>query len=79
MGDFEILVSTPDLLTLVPEENSFWLPVARDFMAIQNKYGNNPIDFAALRGWAELKRHARFLGMRRLIFSLRAQRFSIRL
>ncbi len=56
MGDFDILVSTPDLLTLVPPENSYWLPVARDFRAIKNKYGDNAEDQAALRGWAELKR-----------------------
>jgi hypothetical protein len=56
MGDFEILVSTPDLLTLVPKEKSYWLPVARDFQAIKAKYGENRLDQAALKGWAELKR-----------------------
>ncbi|MDD5263870.1 MAG: hypothetical protein PHU43_03440 [Candidatus Bipolaricaulis sp.] len=56
MGDFEILVSTPDLLASVPKENSHWMPVARDFQAIKTKYGDNPLDMAALNGWAELKR-----------------------
>jgi len=56
MGDFEILVSTPDLLTHVPEENSHWMPVARDFQTIKAKYGDNPLDVAALRDWAELNK-----------------------
>lgn len=56
MGDFEILVSTPDLLALVPKENSHWLPVARDFQAIKTKYGDNALDTDALKGWAELRR-----------------------
>ncbi len=56
MGDFEILVSTPDLLAHVPKENSHWMPVARDFQAIKTKYGDNALDMAAIKGWAELKR-----------------------
>ncbi len=56
LGDFQILVSTPDLLGYVPKENSHWLPVARDFQAIKTIYGENALDQAALKGWAELKR-----------------------
>lgn len=50
----QILLSTPDLLERVPA--GFWLPVARDFKAIKNRYGLAVRDERALKSWPGLKR-----------------------
>ncbi|MBA7709352.1 hypothetical protein ES703_118267 [subsurface metagenome] len=47
LGDYQILVSTPDLLNLVPE-GSKWLPVCRSFNEIHSKYARSKKDQAAL-------------------------------
>ena len=52
MGDYEILLSTPDLLQIIPA--GFWLPVARDFDAIKEKYGLATRDKSALDNWGAL-------------------------
>ena len=49
MGNYEVLLSTPDLLQYVPE--GVWLPVARDLTAIRKKYGMHPRDKNALENW----------------------------
>ncbi len=46
-GDYETLVSTPDLLEVVP--TAHWLPVARSFSEIRNRYGLCGQDHAALK------------------------------
>lgn len=45
--DFEILVSTPDLLEYMPE--AVWMPVARSFTEIKDKYTLQPSDLKALK------------------------------
>jgi hypothetical protein len=50
--DYEILVSTPDLLELVPS-GSHWLPVARSFSELTSKYVPSRRDAAALRSFGE--------------------------
>ncbi len=57
IGNFTVLVSTPDLLKLVPKDyDAHWMPVARDFQAIKSKYGDNEIDLSAVEAWGALKR-----------------------
>lgn len=46
---YKILVSTPDLLKLVPQAT--WMPVARGFKEIHSKYGLNNQDTRALRAF----------------------------
>ena len=48
-GAYDILVSTPDLLPLVPD--GFWLPVARDFATLKRKYAMDARDQRALKLW----------------------------
>jgi len=51
-GDYQILVSTPDLLELVPD-SSKWLPVCRSFNEITAKYARSKKDQAALDSFGE--------------------------
>jgi len=51
LGDFQVLVSTPDLLKLV--DDAVWMPVCRSFAEIQGKYSNSKRDEAALAAFAE--------------------------
>jgi hypothetical protein len=53
LGDFQILVSTPDLLKIVNDAK--WMPVCRSFAEIQGKYANSKRDEAALAAFAEPK------------------------
>ncbi len=54
MGNYEVLLSTPDLLERVPA--GFWLPVARDFDAISAKYGMADRDRNAMANWGAFKK-----------------------
>jgi hypothetical protein len=47
LGNFEICVSTPDLLEFIPE--AVWMPVARSFKDIKAKYTLPKIDVDALK------------------------------
>jgi len=46
LGNFTVLVSTPDLLTLAPEAH--WMPVARSFAEIKAKYSPSKRDQVAI-------------------------------
>ena len=46
-GDYETLVSTPDLLEIIP--TAHWLPVARSFSEIRTRYGLCGQDHSALK------------------------------
>jgi hypothetical protein len=50
--DYQMLLSTPDLLQFVP--TGHWLPVARDFEQIKNRYGMTHLDRTALENWGAL-------------------------
>ena len=54
-GDYEILVSTPDLLSYVQDhaDHANWLPVARSFTEISSKYGLSWEDKVALDRFGE--------------------------
>jgi len=52
LGDYQIMVSTPDLLDLVPK-GSKWLPVCRSFNEIHSKYARSKKDDAALEAFGE--------------------------
>lgn len=54
LGDVQFLVSTPDLLKIVPEAK--WMPVCRSFGEIQGKYAGSRLDQAALEAFSEPKR-----------------------
>jgi hypothetical protein len=54
LGDVGFLVSTPDLLEIVPEAE--WMPVCRSFGEIQSKYAYSKRDQAALESFSEPKR-----------------------
>jgi hypothetical protein len=47
--DYQVLLSTPDLLARVP--NGHWLPVARDFETLRKHYGMVTRDKHALAEW----------------------------
>ncbi len=49
--DVHFLVSTPDLLEIVPEAS--WMPVCRSFSEIREKYGVSRLDEKALASFAE--------------------------
>ena len=51
-GDYEILVSTPDLLEFVPA-GSHWMPVCRSFKEIEEKYKPSKLDARALEKFGE--------------------------
>jgi hypothetical protein len=51
LGDFQVLVSTPDLLKIVPD--SKWMPVCRSFDKIQGTYAQSRRDEAALAAFGE--------------------------
>jgi hypothetical protein len=48
-GNYGILISSPDLLPLVPD--AFWMPVARDFATLKRKYDMDARDSKALKSW----------------------------
>lgn len=52
MGNFQVLLSSPDLIPRVPE--GYWLPVARDFQESRRRYGMSPRDQYALEQWKAL-------------------------
>jgi len=54
LGDVQFLVSTPDLLQVVPEAE--WMPVCRSFGEIQGKYAASRLDQGALEAFSEPKR-----------------------
>jgi hypothetical protein len=54
LGDVQFLVSTPDLLQIVPEAE--WMPVCRSFGEIQGKYAVSRLDQGALEAFSEPKR-----------------------
>lgn len=49
MGAYEVLVSTPDLLKIVPQ--AVWMPVARSFSEIHTRYGICGQDHRALEAF----------------------------
>ena len=51
-GDYEILVSTPDLLELVPR-GAHWMPVCRSFSELRSKYMPSKKDEKALASFGE--------------------------
>ena len=51
-GDYEVLVSTPDLLAITPE-GTHWLPCVRSFSEIKSKYGLSAKDKKALDSFNE--------------------------
>jgi hypothetical protein len=53
LGDVGFLVSTPDLLTVVPEAD--WMPVCRSFGEIRGKYASSKLDQRALEAFSEPK------------------------
>jgi len=50
-GDYQVLVSTPDLLSIMPDAE--WLPCARSFKEISSKYGLSKLDQKALDSFKE--------------------------
>lgn len=55
LGNFQALLSTPDLLSMVPDGS--WMPVARDFNQIRRLYGKDLADLRALKAFdADIKK-----------------------
>jgi len=59
LGDYQLLISTPDLFLYAPE-NAKWLPACRSFSEIRTRYGLCNQDTAALNSYIEGKKMVTF-------------------